>query len=85
MPLGHELAGRQVNNFGLVKSLINPHQLISQVKHIIPQRNDNKLRILRPLLNIIAHNGHILKIQGRINLVHEVQRRRLVVVQGEDQ
>ena len=38
-----------------------------------------------PYLNIMTDDGDVLEVQGGVNLVHDVERRRLVVMQGEDE
>jgi hypothetical protein len=37
-----------------------------------PERDNYELSVLRPILDIISHNGNIAEIQGGVNLVHEV-------------
>ena len=36
-------------------------------------------------LNVVCDDGHVFEVQSSVNLVHEVERRGLVVVQGEHQ
>lgn len=48
-----------------------------------PKRDDDELRVLRPILDIIRDDRHVPEIQRGVDLVHEVQRRRLVRVERE--
>ena len=48
-----------------------------------PKRDDDELRVLRPILDIVRNDGHVPEIQRGVDLVHEVQRRRLVRVERE--
>ena len=36
-------------------------------------------------LDVVCHDGDVLKVQGCINLIHDVERGGLVVVEGEHQ
>ena len=58
---GHRLCG--------VVGLVDAHQAVSQLKHIVAQADDHELRILGPLLDIVRHNRHILEV-CRSNLAH---------------
>lgn len=66
-------------------NLVNTNQPRRKLKHIIPQRNNNELRVLSSLLDIRRDDGHVSEIQSRVNLIHDVQRRRLIMVQSEDE
>ncbi|ETN00818.1 hypothetical protein PPTG_24185 [Phytophthora nicotianae INRA-310] len=65
--------------------LVNPHQSIRELEHVVAQGDDDELCVARALLDVVAHNRHVLEVQGSINLVHHVQRRGLVVMQCEHQ
>lgn len=43
----------------------------------LPQGNDDKLGILRSVLNVVSDNGNIPEVQRGVNFVHEVQWRWL--------
>jgi len=43
------------------------------------------LRILRSLLNVVGNDRDVLKVEGRIDLIHKVERRRLKVMQCKHQ
>lgn len=45
--------------------------------NILPQGDDDELRVLRPILDIVRHDGHISEVQCGVYFVHEIQRRRL--------
>lgn len=38
-----------------------------------------------PYLDVVGDDGDVLEVKGGVDLVHDVQRRGLVVVQREDQ
>lgn len=46
-------------------------------RRIIPQRNDDKLRVLRAVFDVVRDNRYVAEVKCRINLVHEVERSRL--------
>ena len=50
-----------------------------------PKGDDDELSVLGPLLDIVGHDGDVLEVEGGVDLVHDVERRRLVVVEGEDE
>ena len=52
---------------------ISRHQW--QTKSAIP--DDDELCVFSALLDVVGHDGNVLEIQGGIDLVHHVQRRRL--------
>lgn len=41
--------------------------------------DDDELGILGALLDVVCHDGNVLEVQRRIDLVHHVQRRRLLL------
>jgi hypothetical protein len=52
--------------------------LVSQQElNTVPETDDDELSVLGPLLDVVGHDGHVLEVQGCVNLVHHVQRRRL--------
>ena len=71
--------------FGTIVGLINTHETICQLKHIASQGYDDELCVFGPLLDVICHDGDVLEVQGRVNLVHDVQRGGLVIMQSKDQ
>lgn len=88
------------NVLGAVVRFIDANQAIGQLEHVVTQRDDDKLCVLRALLyifmlqlyiyctncahlDIVRQNGDVAEVERRINLVHDVQWRRFVVVQGE--
>ena len=46
----HQVVGVDGHRLGAVVRLIDPHQAIRQLKHVVPKRDDDKLGIPRPLL-----------------------------------
>ena len=51
----------------------------------VPKGDDDELRILRAILDIVRDDRDIAEVQGSIDLVHEVQRSGFVDVQREDE
>lgn len=49
----------------------------------LPKRNDDELGIFCPVLDVVGDDRHITEVKGSVNLVHEVQRRWLIVVNKE--
>ena len=65
--------------------LINSHKFIRQFKHMVPQNNDDEMLVLGLVLDIVRNNGDILEVQRRVDFVKDIQRRRLIVMQCENQ
>jgi hypothetical protein len=51
----HKVPGVDCDCFGGVVSLIDAHQAIRQLKHVVAQADDDKLGVLGALLDIVAH------------------------------
>lgn len=58
---------------------------MTQLEHVVSQRNDDKLRVLRAVFDVVRDNRYVAEVKRRINLVHEVERGRLIHVQSEHQ
>lgn len=43
----------------------------------VPQRDDDELRILGPIFNVIGDDGHVPEIERSVDLVHKIKRSRL--------
>ena len=54
-----------------------------ELKHVGSERDDDELCVPGPLLDVVGHDGDVLEVQGRVNLVHHVQRRWLVVMESK--
>jgi hypothetical protein len=37
-----------------------------------PERDDNELRVLGPVHNVVGNDGDVSEVQRSINLIHEV-------------
>ena len=87
LPLQLLLHSLRINSHRLrhVPRLVNANHSLCQVEHVVAERDYDELAVSGLLPNILAHNRHILVIQRRIDLVHAVEWRRLVEVQGEDE
>ena len=57
----------------------------SNVNLNLPQGDDDELSVLGSLFDVVGHNGNVLEVQGSVNLVHDVERCWLVVMESEDQ
>ena len=51
----------------------------------LPERDDDELSVPGPLLDVVGHNRDVLELEGRVNLVHDVEGRGLVVMEREHQ
>lgn len=47
---------------GSVVGLVDAHKPVCQLKHVVAQTNNHKLRILGSLLDIVCNDRHILEI-----------------------
>lgn len=111
--LKHDDLGVDPNALGGVVSFVDADETIGDLKHVVPQRDDDELSILRLFLqrqthpreverpvfrssppvpkphhthvDVTSHNGDVFEVQRSVDLVHEVERRGLVVVQSEHQ
>ena len=43
----------------------------------LPEGNDDELRVLRSVLNVVRDDRHVPEIQRGVDLIHKVQRGRL--------
>lgn len=73
------------DRLGAIVRLVDANEAIGQLEHVRPQRNDDELGVAGALFDVVADDGHVLEIQSGVDLVHDVQRRRFVIMQGEDQ
>lgn len=80
-----EVLGVDIDGLGLVVSLVDTHEAIRDLKHEVAQGNHQKLRVLCALLDVVRYDGHVLEVQRRVNLVHNIDWCGLVVMQGEDE
>ena len=68
------------NRLGGVVGLVDADQAIGLLEHVGPERDDDELGVAGPLLDEVGHDGGVLEVQGSVDLVHEVEGSRLVVV-----
>ncbi|RUS83430.1 hypothetical protein EGW08_008802, partial [Elysia chlorotica] len=78
-----ELPWVQRDRLGAVVRLVDPDQTVGQFEHVVPQRDNDELSILLSHLDVVGYDGNILEVEGGIDLVHDVERGGLVVVQGK--
>ena len=69
---------------GAVLDFADAHQIGCQLEHLISERNDHKLGLLGPLLNVASDDRDISKVQSSIDFIHHVKRGRAHVMQCED-
>lgn len=50
----------------------------------VPKGNNDELRILRAVLDVVCNNRDIAEVERCINLVHEVKGSRFEVMESED-
>lgn len=43
----------------LVVHLVHAHEPRRELKHVVAQRDDDELRVLGALLDIVGHDGHL--------------------------
>ena len=70
---------------GAVVRLVDADQPVRQLEHVGPQRDDDELGVPGPLLDVVGDDGHVLEVERGVNLVHDVEGGRFVVMKGEDQ
>ena len=61
----------RIDRYGVrtIIGLVDPNETVRHLKHIIPQRNHDKLRILRPLLDVVRHDANSPKIERSVDFV----------------
>ena len=60
-----------------VVGLVDPDQPRRQLEHVVSERDDDELSLLRAVFDVIGDNGDIPEVQGGIDLVHKVEWGRL--------
>ncbi len=85
--LAHSAEGTGIDRDALrtVIGLVDTNQAVCQFKHIVSERNNDKLSILRAFLDIICDDRNVFEVKRGINLVHNVQRGRFVVMQCKNE
>jgi len=68
-----------------IGSLVNSDQAMTEFKHIISHRDDNKLSIFRSVFDVVGYNRNVSEVKRSVDLVHEVQRRWFEDMKGENQ
>ncbi|GMR33950.1 hypothetical protein PMAYCL1PPCAC_04145, partial [Pristionchus mayeri] len=58
---------------------------IGQLEHVVAQRDDDELRVLRTILDVVADDGDVSEVERRIDLVHHVQRSGPESMKSEDE
>ncbi len=38
------------------------HQAVGEFEHVVAQADDDELRVLRALLDVVRHDGHVLEV-----------------------
>jgi len=78
--------------------LVNADQFVGQLKHVVPQGNDDELAVVGAyvtrqclvfvadaIFDVLSDNCHIFVVQGSIHLVHAVEGGWLVDMQRKNQ
>mmetsp|Transcript_882 Transcript_882/g.2350 ORF Transcript_882/g.2350 Transcript_882/m.2350 type:complete len:214 (+) Transcript_882:726-1367(+) len=73
------------HTLGRIVCLVDANEPVRELKHIVPQRNDDKLRIFSHCFAIVGHDRHVLEVQGGVDFVHKVERCRPEFMQREHQ
>jgi len=60
--LNHEGTRVDCDRLGGIVCLVDADQAVRQLKHVVAQADDNKLRVLGPLLDVVCHNAHVLEV-----------------------
>ena len=70
MQLHYQLVWVNGDGLGCIVSLIDAHQSICQLKHVVPQTDDDKLSILGPLLHTTKNtsNENLRQVLGQARL-----------------
>jgi hypothetical protein len=64
--------------------LVDTYQVVRKLKHVVTQTDDQELALERALFDVSSEHLYVLVVKGCVNLVHEVERRGLVLMKGED-
>lgn len=56
------------------------HERLQAINNDVCSPDNDELCVLRSLLDVVGNNGHVLEVEGSINLVHDIQRSGLVVM-----
>ena len=49
------------------------HKYLERKTPHVPQGDDDKLCILRPVLDVVRYDGDVAEVQRSIDLVHEIE------------
>jgi hypothetical protein len=50
---------------------------MAKLEHVVAERDNDELRVLRPVLDVVRDDGNVSEVESRIDLVHKVQGRGL--------
>jgi len=71
------------DGFGGVVCLVDADKPVGELEHVRPQWYDDKLGIAGSLLDVVCNDRNVLEVQSGVDLVHDVQRRRFIVVNSK--
>lgn len=60
--LDHECPRIDGDRLSGVVGLVDSHEAVGQLKHVVAQADDYELRILGALLYVVRHNAHVLEV-----------------------
>jgi len=67
---------------------VNADKTVTEFKHVVSERNDDELSVLRTVLDIVGIDRNVPEVKCCVDLVHEVlvvQRCRFEDVKSEDE
>lgn len=61
---GPDGKGARVDGHGLgrIVGLVDAYEAVGQLEHVVAQADDDKLRVLGALLDVVRHNAHVLEV-----------------------
>ncbi len=71
------------DGLGGVVCLVDADKPVGELEHVRPQWYDDKLGIAGSLLDVVCNDRNVLEVQSGVDLVHDVQRRRFIVVKSK--
>ncbi len=67
-----QIGRRNVSGARAVANLVNAEEAVAQLEHVVAQRDDDELGVAGPLLDVVGDDGDVLEVEGRVDLVHDV-------------
>ena len=77
--MGSKLGRVDRHRLGAVVCLVDANEPVGQLEHVVTKGDDDELGILGPLLDVVGDDADVLEVKSCVDLVHDVERRGLVV------